>query len=60
MLSVNHALDIGKAEVVLPVLVWSGTMIGIDVLKKEKDLHMYNTRKWLFWFLSDGETFAKT
>lgn len=57
----KHALDFGKAEVdTMMNKNWSGTMIGIDVLKKEKDLHTYNTRKWLFWFLSDGETFAKT
>lgn len=35
-------------------------MIGIDDPMKEEDLHMYNTRKWLFQFLSDGEAFAKT
>ena len=35
-------------------------MIGTDDPMKEKDLHMYNTRKWLFQFLFDGEAFAKT
>ena len=57
----KHALGFGKAEVdTMMNKSWSGTMIGIDDLMKENDLHRYNTRKWLFWFLSDGEAFAKT
>ena len=38
---------------------WSETMVGTDDPMKEKDLHIYNTRKWLFWFLYDGQVFCK-
>lgn len=34
-------------------------MKGTDIAMWEVDLHVYNTRKWLFRFLFDGQAFCK-